>query len=178
MEKCVIASIGPEWCHKILLREKLYEVRKTHPNLPTPFRCLIYCTKHKRRMIVQGAKWFLDNLYRLPDGECKIGCAFELENEYDGVTEDNYLNGKVIAEFICDEILEYHRRENPVFWGYQIPTHIQRQTGLDSEQIDTYGNKKPLYLWHISGLKIYEKPKSLEEIGLKAAPQSWRYVEV
>lgn len=176
MEKCVIASIGPEWCHKIMIREKLYEVRKAAPKLPTPFRCLIYCTKAKMRMVIDHTGYFFDELYRMPDGTHRFGCSVELMGKE--FTADNFLNGTVIAEFICDEILKYDCQENEIFWGYQIPTPIHKLTGLGREQIDTYGDKKPLYLWHISELKEYKKPKSLEEIGLKAAPQSWRYVEV
>ena len=32
------------------------------------------------------------------------------------------------------------------------------------------------YGWHISDLKIYDKPILLEELGVDKAPQSWRYV--
>lgn len=33
------------------------------------------------------------------------------------------------------------------------------------------------FFWHISGLVIYDKPKSLNEFRLNRPPQSWYYVE-
>ena len=43
--KAVLMSAKPEWCKKILSREKTVEVRKTRPKLETPFKVYIYCTK-------------------------------------------------------------------------------------------------------------------------------------
>lgn len=44
MAKAVLISIRPEWVEKILAGEKKMEVRKTRPNMVTPFKCYIYCT--------------------------------------------------------------------------------------------------------------------------------------
>lgn len=44
MAKAVLISIRPEWVEKILAGEKTLEVRKTRPNMGTPFKCYIYCT--------------------------------------------------------------------------------------------------------------------------------------
>lgn len=46
MAKAVLISIRPEWVEKILSGEKTLEVRKTRPNLETPFKCYIYCTNN------------------------------------------------------------------------------------------------------------------------------------
>lgn len=171
-EICVIASIQPVWNHKILIREKLYEVRKTGPNIPTPFRCLIYCTRNRLRMDVNN-----DILYWPPGGKCQYGCPMEvrIHNTLDSIP--GILNGKVIAEFICDEILTFNpARNEDGELGYEIPTAIGELTGMDYGQAFAYGGGKPLYFWHISELKKYENPLTLAEIGLKAAPQSWQYV--
>lgn len=45
MSKAVLISIQPKWCQLIANGEKTVEVRKTRPNLKTPFKCYIYCTK-------------------------------------------------------------------------------------------------------------------------------------
>lgn len=45
MSKAVLVSIRPEWVEKIANEWKAIEVRKTKPNLETPFKCYIYCTK-------------------------------------------------------------------------------------------------------------------------------------
>lgn len=44
MDRAVLISIRPEWVEKILTGEKKMEVRKTRPNMETPFKCYIYCT--------------------------------------------------------------------------------------------------------------------------------------
>lgn len=45
MSKSVLISIHPEFCELILFCKKTIEVRKTRPNIKTPFKCYIYCTK-------------------------------------------------------------------------------------------------------------------------------------
>lgn len=40
-----------------------------------------------------------------------------------------------------------------------------------------YGKGKTLYGWHISDLKIYDKPLSLSELGVTRPPQSYMFVE-
>ena len=45
MSKAVMLSIRPKWCEKIASGEKTIEVRKTRPNLETPFKVYIYCTQ-------------------------------------------------------------------------------------------------------------------------------------
>ena len=42
--KSVLISIKPKWVEKIASGEKTIEVRKTMPNIETPFKCYIYCT--------------------------------------------------------------------------------------------------------------------------------------
>ena len=36
---------------------------------------------------------------------------------------------------------------------------------------------KWFYGWHISNLKIYDKPRELRDFGITRPPQSWCYVE-
>ena len=45
MSKAVMLSIRPKWCEKIASGKKTIEVRKTRPELETPFKCYIYCTQ-------------------------------------------------------------------------------------------------------------------------------------
>lgn len=39
-----------------------------------------------------------------------------------------------------------------------------------------YKGKKKAYAYHLSNVVIYDKPLSLEEIGIDCAPQSFRYI--
>lgn len=54
MAKAVLISIRPEWVEKILAGEKTLEVRKTRPNMETPFKVYIYCTAGNLSYKVNG----------------------------------------------------------------------------------------------------------------------------
>jgi len=64
-------------------------------------------------------------------------------------------NGKVIGEFVCDCIMSHCEMAN---------ADIAEQQGcIKREQLFEYAKGKELYGWHISDLKIYDKPKKLSE---------------
>lgn len=174
--KAVLISIHPQWCERIALCDKTLEVRKTSPKMEPPFKCYIYQTKKK---------W----LYKLLS---KLQSFAWVETVIFG-------HGKVIGEFICDVIV-------PISVKYSdVNSHVAlREFPLtcltDKQIIDYLGNGVTGYGWHISNLKIYEKPLRLEnffhacdkpseancsvceESGkvsckqLRHAPQSWCYV--
>lgn len=58
--KAVMLSIRPQWCDLIIRGIKTIEVRKNRPNLETPFKCYIYCTKDKHGWFHFGKKARLD----------------------------------------------------------------------------------------------------------------------
>lgn len=63
---------------------------------------------------------------------------------------------KVIGEFICNNASEL---DYVYYWnnGYEFATCFTYR------QVADYGKGKTLYGWHISDLKIYDKPKELSE---------------
>ena len=95
-------------------------------------------------------------------------------------------NGKVIGEFLCDEIIS-------IDGAGRIPSDIARPTCLEPAELHQYLGAAVGYGWHISDLKIYDTPRELwefnavpneveEALGVKLKPitrppQSWRYVE-
>ena len=114
------------------------------------------------------------------------------------------LGGTVIGEFMCDTI---SRVNICGFWddsGKQLDNRL-KETCLTSEKLCNYLGEKVGYGLHISGLKVYDKPKELdafrracahdwycdscamywenngtcgnESLRLKRPPQSWCYVE-
>ena len=179
MSKAVLISIRPEWAEKIASGEKTIEVRKTRPNLPTPFKVYLYVTAGSLS-------------YKCPNGMIA------------------HCNGgrEVIGEFVCDRIVD-------AFWD-NVPDAITREvTGSNLEVLDgsclsddeiyaydgtwEYGY---VYGWHISDLRIYDKPRQLVDFSrpcsrancderfwvdtckkcatdrrIKRPPQSWMYVE-
>ena len=90
MSKAVLISIRPMWCEKIISREKTIEVRKTRPELETPFKCYIYCTIGGRDLNIPISRERLVRDY-LETGSMKsLNCP--------------HGNGKVIGEFTCERI--------------------------------------------------------------------------
>lgn len=163
--KSILISIQPKWCAKIASGKKTVEVRKTCPKLDTPFKCYIYCTKSVQKNRIQkvndtGAIYFDSDLF----------CPY-LDDEIE------VLNGKVIGEFVCDKVSTYYYGNTsfptPSFDGdesccecgdgYWITLEDVERACLTDEEIEKYGKGKTLYGWNISDLKIYDKPKELNE---------------
>lgn len=150
-------SIQPQWCGKIASGKKTIEVRKSAPK-EVPFKAYIYCTKEKP--FIQKIRF----------GDIAISHT-QISN--------NLYNGKVIGEFICDKVDEYKYDYGCGYYvgdGVDIDDDTILETGIDREDINIYAKGKTLYGWHISDLKIYDKPLSLSELGVNHPPQSWRHI--
>lgn len=190
--KSVLISIRPQWCEKIASGKKTIEVRKSAPK-EVPFKAYIYCTKDK------------PYLYRVDDDN-----NFELTNTlhpktYEYVKDYNEQNGKVIGEFICDKVEWFSvgsLRSDDVeklacLSYYEMICYFYKPEELDGK------TAKQGFAWHISDLKIYDKPRELSEFRISCnrknlcyscnrftgkpwdicnstitrPPQSWQYVE-
>ena len=153
--KSVLISIQPRWCELIASGKKTIEVRKSAPK-EVPFKAYIYMTATKER------------------------CRFwEYITAYQN-NKGDILNGsqKVIGEFICDKVICCQ-----AYYGNSGEKHLTnlfgievKQTCLTEEELFNYivGNKKEGtgWLWHISDLKIYDKPKELKEF---VKPCDWNF---
>lgn len=169
--KSVLLSIKPKYCELIASGEKTIEVRKTRPKIKTPFKCYIYCTKpsNKYQTICGCMVINTDELYRLPNGKIKHDWSGELmccNGEY---TKDNFLNGKVIGEFVCERIVENFK--------YLVTPKGLECACLSEQEVCDYLGFNGGYGWHISNLKVYDKPLSLSELGVNRPPQSYMFVE-
>lgn len=69
--------------------------------------------------------------------------------------------GKIGMRVVCDKVDEY------TFSHYEAEyrvTHVEQEAmRLNQPELIQYGKGKTLYDWHISDLKIYDKPKELSE---------------
>lgn len=152
--KSVLISTRPKSvekiCHKIgedetgkAIYEKRIEVRKSAPK-EVPFKCYIYETKGQYVKFTHGAH-----------------------------TKYGYGCGKVIGEFICDRIIcsqAYFDSQGKNHLTNVFPDDIKK-TCLDEYDLWDYIAGKAVkanqmydgYLWHISDLKIYDKPRELSE---------------
>ena len=166
----IMLSIRPKWCELIASGQKTIEIRKTKPKSDVPFKVYIYCTKpSKKYQTVSGCMVLnSDELFRLPTGEIKHGSSVEMMR-YDNYTTDNFLNGKVIGEFVCDKIHSIHVPSDIrycVDFGIWSPLSekVLNDACLTAEEILDYaGNKEFIFGWHISDLVIYDKPKELSD---------------
>lgn len=138
--KAILMSIRPEWCDLIIRGQKTLEVRKTRPKLETPFRVYIYCTGHDG--------WVM----KLPKA---------------GVQK---MDSRVIGEFTCDKI------DKLVHVGTMMDINILTSDGwykpadallqaacMTEETVKKYLQGRNGYGWHISNLKIYDKPRLLAD---------------
>lgn len=183
--KSVLRSAKPYWIYLILTGKKKIEVGKDFPTSADWNKVVeMYCSKDKR------------SFNRIP--------------KEDREWMRKYL-GRVACQFVCDRIEEFHEWQ----LSPQGKFHEMEQKDLDNflkasclsyEEVCAYRENlpyyKPLYVWNISDLKIYDKPKELGEFRiycedrsclkckrrerkwysfecsqLDSPPQSWCYVE-
>lgn len=144
--KSVLISIRPEWVEKITSGKKTIEVRKTAPK-EVPFKCYIYMTQ---------------------------GTYKDLGLYSEGIYQNRM---KVIGEFICDKVFLLRpytydggsadlglRKFIQTFEGSSKDNEILLATCLSQDEMFDYiGVGNYGYGWHISNLKIYDKPKELSE---------------
>ena len=154
--KTVLLPVHPNWLELILSGKKTVEVRKTKPNETAPFRVILYCTKGGGVLYRSKYDWTI---------------RLTKDNRETSLSHHDILNAKVVAEFVCDSVTE-HNANNQI----QAYYNGTQETCLSPAEIVLYAKGKRIYYWHISDLKIYDKPKELSEFGLKRAPQSWCYV--
>mgnify|MGYP004525468651 FL=1 len=124
--KSVLMSIKPKWCELIANGKKTVEIRKTKPKLEPPFKCYIYCTKGDFSIYGDSKCYATDYL-----GILKNGAMIEA---FEKTSKLRRWNGKVIGEFICDEITEFESE----FWDDETYERIQKII-KDCESYYEYG---------------------------------------
>ena len=188
--KSILISIKPKYVADILNGKKTIEIRKTMPKCDLPIDVYIYCMKDNKQRLYPVA---------LLDKSNQVFKRAYREDKIDNRT--NYLNGKVVAKFTLNKVDEHHvlptERILPFNWNVEQKL---KQLCLTKEEVMAYGNGEDYqaFLWHISNLAIFDKPKELSEFNywnvvknneyfygefplktpLTKAPQSWCYVEV
>lgn len=146
--KAVLMSIRPEWCEKILNGEKTVEIRKFCPAHGTPFKVYIYCTKAQSKIgwlrIVPGKGWLR-------------------------------LDSAVIGEFTCKKITGLTHVGETGNWEpaslyvmapgsyYKPADELLKAACVSKETAEKYLKGRDGCGWHISDLKIYDKPIELDE---------------
>lgn len=185
--KSVLMSIQPKWCELIASGKKTVEVRKTKPNLETPFKVYIYCTQARKPIREDGRILLYEDDLAITNW---WGRDKKIENPHGCLKEGELLlNGKVIGEFVCDCIQEYEsefvdddcreaiasidRDEDGDTMGFfewtnesdipYIKTDFFKRCCVGYEDLKRYIGLGfvTFYGWHISNLIIYDVSKEL-----------------
>ena len=165
--KAVMKSVSPQICEKVANGDCTILVSKTAPKCKVPFKCYIYCTSAKPYLYKEANPPF--ELFL--DSELYKGKGYD----------DRLFSGKVIGEFVCDWITKITPNcdidgcVNQYTHGY--PAILGDNDCLSFNDMKAYlGNKKG-YDWHISDLKIYDKPKQISDF-LKPCPDPYHYCTI
>lgn len=176
--KSILRSIKPYLLYMILTKHKTIEVAKNFPKSEEWNGIVeMYCSKDMR------------SFNRIP--------------EKDRVWMSKYV-GKVACRFVCDKIYDIEPHYDTQNFCNQYVCGWNAGDADDCmsfSDLGTYLDGKHGYGWHISDLKIYDKPRELREFmslvrledwekgtddffingrfykTLKRPPQSWCYVE-
>lgn len=156
MAKAVLLSIRPEWVEKIVDGRKTVEIRKSHPRIPTPFKCFIYCTKDPQKKFWTGPRYsYVDD---------------HSHNAFDICG-----SGKVIGEFVCDKVYKVIKSGS----SYIVDgadrgktNEVAMESCLGFDEMRAYLGTHTGYAWHISKIQIYDKPRELGELR-KWCRNSW-----
>ena len=155
--KAILISIRPKWVEKIVKGEKTIEVRKSAPK-EVPFKAYIYCTSDGK--IIYG-----DSNIFVTDNSKSLRKSPAMEEAFEKHSNLRLWNGKVIGEFICNKVERFSvgsLRSDDVeklacLSYYEMICYFYKPEELDGK------TAKQGFAWHISDLKIYDKPKELSE---------------
>ena len=159
----IMKSVSPRICEKVANGDCTILVSKTVPKFDLPFKGYICCTNAKPYLYKEANPPF--ELFL--DSELYKGKGYD----------DRLFSGKVIGEFVCDKVFLLHpytydggnadrerRKLIQTFEGSSKENEILAATCLtQDEMFDYIGACNYGYGWHISDLKIYDKPKELSE---------------
>lgn len=157
--KAVMKSVSPRICEKVASGDCAILVSKTAPKCEVPFKGYIYCTNGEMLLDVRR-EIYLPSKVRIKPFRLFFG-------KVNGALYPSIpiVNRKVIGEFVCDNIEKFSV-------GSLRSDDIENLACLSySEMIDYFYKPEELdgkttkqgYAWHISDLKIYDKPKELSE---------------
>lgn len=181
--KAVLISVQPQWCEKI---KNIIDIKD---NIPI----------YEKSVEIRKTKPKIDTPFK-----CYI---YETKAIYKPSGNNHFFNGngKVIGEFVCDDIrwangvnlLVKEDAEATLKGSCLTIEEIYKYLGVKSG-MSRYDKKTEFYRWHISDLVIYDKPKELSEfcrydntydnafgyafedrskyVPIKRPPQSWCYV--
>lgn len=180
MSKAVMLSIRPKWCEKIASSEKTIEVRKTRPNLQTPFKAYIYCSQGSDAHRLRGSwgkvigEFICDHIDRLAPANEPYG-IYDIDDDYvlqtcleNGALWD-YGNGTPLYGWHISDLLIYDEpRELSEF--SPVCRYKNDDNSCPSRKVACFFQRYDYN--HDGSINLVECGRPLEH-----PPQSWCYVE-
>lgn len=168
--KAILMSDHAKWCALMMNGDKTVEIRKGTALYKATQKLIdeygyadiyVYCTKDKSG----------DN-----NGNV-IGRCFPPQVSLKVIGG----SGKVIFKFRCYKVEEIKSRYFGFCYYYTDTLNlfgIEMLSCLEKKELFEYLKYNNGYAIYISDLEIFDKPKELNEFGVKYSPQSFCYVEV
>lgn len=160
--KSILKSLKPKVVANILNGDASILITKEKPKCDLPIDVYIYCTKDKKDYLCKPNEWGMPypKTYALGGKCCK-----------------NY-NGKVVAKFTLNKVEDvfYECGNNGISingykWFYteelDLVQNFEKASCLNENELFNYLQPKEAggtpcgYAWHISNLKIFDRPKEL-----------------
>lgn len=168
MSKAVLISIRPKWCEKIANGEKTIEVRKTRPNLPTPFKAYIYCSQGNDARRLRGS-------WGKIIGEFTCDRIFPI-NVFDNGSIQNWLFEHMERSCLTYEELADYIGNGKTGYGW----HISNLRIYDQPRELTAFRRACKNSWYCESCAMYWENNGTcgnESLQIRRPPQSWCYVE-
>ena len=166
MSKAVMLSIRPKWVEKIANGEKTIEVRKTKPNLPTPFKAYIYCSQGNDARRLRGS-------WGKIIGEFTCDQIFPI-NVFDNGSIQNWLFEHMERSCLTYEELADYIGNGKTGHGWHISGLLiydqPRELSEFHRATDPCDSCHAEYTWECTDCKKWGGD-------IKRPPQSWCYVE-
>ena len=190
--KSIMTSVSPYLCEKIANRKCKILVRKSAPK-EVPFKAYIYESRNGGHRCKHCNE--KDSCYSYAPKN--VGCyngrgrvigefiCDKIEDFYCASVPYQKENNLGYGRFVDNGVYKvdgWHEgivfERNDRFMDSMLNNNDLKEMCLSAQKLFDYiGIGKHLYAWHISDLKIYEKPLSLSELGVNHPPQSYMFVE-
>ncbi len=95
--------------------------------------------------------------------KCYIYCTIGNGVKGDYLVPSGIQCGKVIGEFTCDDIDTVRVFNDTLYCVKNSQANKLKQMCLTIEEVKAYLGENNGYNWHISDLKVYDKPRELSE---------------
>ena len=166
MSKAVMLSVRPKWVEKIASGEKTIEVRKTKPNLATPFKAYIYCSQGNDARRLRGS-------WGKIIGEFTCDRIFPI-NVFDNGSIQNWLFEHMERSCLTYEELADYIGNGKTGHGWHISGlriyDAPRELSEFQRATDPCDSCHAEYTWECTDCKKFGG-------NIKRPPQSWCYVE-